>query len=844
MTTLNFDESIWTSVLDTNVCDADSNPFGSTGGLEDPATGVKFLIIDGKMKVVLNGSGSDKHLWSSRIDCAGNINPKMTLVIRFPSPQQYIKFSTDFDMPTNMTLRFYREHGDASTANQTEHRNVIGFNNPYSWQVIEYNRPSQPIKEIVIQTTATENRFDDFEFHESVQDIGHDIALALDGSGSMNSENKWNAMVQAADIFHDLYKVMGKDTDGFGAARFRWDCATTWGDETTQQPAFSALQDDIDIPELYAADSPSSCTPIGTGVLMASSMVKSGANLSKHVLLLTDGKNNKGPSLATIKNGNEIDGLTLHTIGLGTGANIDPVEIAQLAEENGGTFRQTTESSEILDFFPQILSEMMDKSEIAAMSGNSATIAPGTDKAIFLIAWTDTWDINDFNLITPLGSVVDNAAPSAPGMTINYHPKTTLSAHAYFVVEGPNIDGEWQFSDVPAGAQMIAIEDLALKIKWSVTPQYGVTGEPIIITARILNDDQYLDGNISVSTKITKPANAQGEFIARAVQKKPVAVNKKGDANIRSQVISQIFDRSDMHDFDYSVEDQVKFEKIDTGVFQLVFDQTQYDGMYRFDLIAKGTKKDGTPLFARRTSRSVVLSTNVANLTDVTWNPVAGNIYALTITPVSNKGVMVGPFLAEQMKLVGNRGEKQVTFKDNLDGSYKALVQVNTNKPDPFGYALSFGKRMVPIAKNPACCKRVTVTLNRIKVLDDKETWFPSPGELVFDAITVPNGEQTRLMRRRVPESGVLCLANNESKDMNVVLFDGLLEEGATLDLSIGGTEFDWCLFFTLKDKMARYRRKFTGDIDSWAGVYTPNDEPNDPESLSDWQLWYTIDIK
>jgi len=34
----------------------------------------------------------------------------------------------------------------------------------------------------------------------------------------------------------------------------------------------------------------------------------------------------------------------------------------------------------------------------------------------------------------------------------------------------------------------------------------------------------------------------------------------------------------------------------------------------------------------------------------------------------------------------------------------------------------------------------------RIKVLDDKETWFPSSDEMVFDVVVAPNSDPDRPM--------------------------------------------------------------------------------------------------
>ncbi len=834
MSLVNFDSAEWGSVVDVELCDSG----GPGNTLSDPVNGVDFVIVEGKMAITNSSSGSGRFLFASQISCDGTINPKMRLVIRFANPQQYVRFGTDWDWPTDMVLRYYEDH---SATNQTEFRRVADVFG--GWQQVVYNRPSQPIREMVIETEAPENILDNFEFYESASDIGHDIALALDGSGSMANNNKWSAMVEAADIFHDIYKIVGNDDDGFGGVRFRWDCSNpVGGNQTISQPAFANLGSGVDIPSLFAADSPSSCTPIGTGVLQAASMVAAGTNEAKHILLLTDGKNNRGIPVSSLAGDPSLHGLTLHTIGLGTGAHIDPVEISSLADSNGGSFRQTTDPSDILEFFSQILCEMIDKAEMATVTGDDVIIAPGTDKAIFLIAWDDPTANHNFNIVTPDGVTIEYATPTPPpGMSIDYYPKTAESAHAYFVVEGSALDGVWQFNSVPALASRLAIEDLGLRIEWNVSHQYGLTHQPITIQAQITQDDKPYTGNASIHAQVTLPEEHQGHFIASQMRKHAIKPKTSGDVSFRAQAISAILQANDLKDFRYSTQRDLRFDNLGDGLYQLVFDRTEFDGMYRFDIKATGTNRDDEPLFARHINRSVVLTTHVSGVHETKWEHIDKKLSRLTFTPISTKHIMAGPFFSDQIKL--SVGGKTLSHRitDNFDGSYTAIVPNPANNHSAL--QLAFGKSNVALGTNPSQCRRVKVTLNRIRTLTDKETWFPSPGEMVFDSVVVPNGEPNRLVRRRIPSQGILKLTDGECRDCNEVLFDGFVEEGASLDVSLGGTEYDWLLFFTKKDKYCRYRRKFTGNIASWQGSYGPGDEANDPESLHDWQLWYKIEV-
>ena len=127
------------------------------------------------------------------------------------------------------------------------------------------------------------------------------------------------------------------------------------------------------------------------------------------VLLLTDGINNRGRSVYSADNSDELEGITVHTVGLGSEEEIDTAAISFLAENHEGQFRQTTSASRISDFFAQIVAEVLGKAELAREVENDVIIGTGTTKAVFLT----TWDLNrppsDFDLRGP-----DNTEFSAP----------------------------------------------------------------------------------------------------------------------------------------------------------------------------------------------------------------------------------------------------------------------------------------------------------------------------------------------------------------------------------------------------------------------------------------------
>jgi photosystem II stability/assembly factor-like uncharacterized protein len=139
---------------------------------------------------------------------------------------------------------------------------------------------------------------------------------------------------------------------------------------------------------------------------------------------------------------------------------------------------------------------------------------------------------------------------------------------------------------------------------------------------------------------------------------------------------------------------------------------------------------------------------------------------------------------------------------------------------------------------------RIRITLEKIKITDDREPWFKGRGEFRFRADVSFNESRSRRHISLMPEKGYFKLGDWEGaneKVLDVCLFDGYVAEDDAMTLTISGVEAD---LFDPDDALALYRRKFPAGPETWVGSYAPDDEPAaaDKESLPDWQLWYRID--
>ena len=139
--------------------------------------------------------------------------------------------------------------------------------------------------------------------------------------------------------------------------------------------------------------------------------------------------------------------------------------------------------------------------------------------------------------------------------------------------------------------------------------------------------------------------------------------------------------------------------------------------------------------------------------------------------------------------------------------------------------------------------RHIRITISYVEILDRKD--LDEHGEFVFQfkAGVVGGAEKST----RVPEKGHLAISDHPSMNkvsLNTTIFDGDVDDGATLVVEASGEELDQ---ISANDKLTSYRREFTGSAADWAGKYGPWDEGSshdaDPEQLGDWRIAYEIAV-
>lgn len=209
---------------------------------------------------------------------------------------------------------------------------------------------------------------------QSVSVEGIDIVLAMDISGSMLAEDfKPNRLGAAKEVAEDFIK--GRPGDRIGLVVFSGESFTQCP-LTTDHPVLINLFDEIKSGMIEDG------TAIGDGLSTAVSRLKESQAVSKVIILLTDGENNRGfidpKSAAEIA---RVFGLRVYTIGIGTigtapypvptpfgmqyqqmEVRIDEPLLKQIAEMTNGRYFRATNNLKLKEIYSEI--DKLEKSKV------------------------------------------------------------------------------------------------------------------------------------------------------------------------------------------------------------------------------------------------------------------------------------------------------------------------------------------------------------------------------------------------------------------------------------------------------------------------------------------------
>lgn len=213
------------------------------------------------------------------------------------------------------------------------------------------------------------------------------VVLILDRSGSMGGE-PLQAAKDAAKLFIDFLEV----GDQVGVVSFA----------TTAQMDFSLTTITSDSTRTAAKNAvdaltASGETSIGAGLeLGLAELVANAAPFNlRSMVLLSDGAQNRPPSVATVLPSVVQAGVGVNTIALGSGA--DAPLMQTIAEATGGRFRFAPTPDELLEVYNDVLATLLGAQRLVAASGSIeplgvATLPIGVDGNALQATFLGRWD--------------------------------------------------------------------------------------------------------------------------------------------------------------------------------------------------------------------------------------------------------------------------------------------------------------------------------------------------------------------------------------------------------------------------------------------------------------------
>jgi len=544
----------------------------------------------------------------------------------------------------------------------------------------------------------------------------NDIIFVLDGSGSMLVEGKWQAAVNASLLYYDLMKTLRHPAfnDRYNTVVFRWSGSGPDADITDTVPPSTGLKDlsqPLTTASLAAYEPIASyCTPIGSGLQMAINALELESEESfysnKKILLLSDGKHNRGEDPLTIVIP-EGSGITIEAIGLGED-NIEPETIRDIAESSGGDYRITPTPREIIDYFVQILCNTSWK--LQNLPVVASTVSIDQDYAVFIVAWDNPDDNIQFELNPPggAGNVTPTNLTGYPPMEVTYHAGSVGKAYAYYVCKNiPDaLLGNWSFDNINNGGVAVADADVLLKAiedprtiaDFSIEQNDYYVGSPIVLTAEITEDGQPKLGLSNVYAElISSPEYAAGDLMARNEPSSDHSQQPVGDRTTRSHYLRGVMERLAITSLNSTSAHKIVLKDDGAGVDNTANDgiytgtltNVDSEGSYTFGFFASGTNKDGVIFKRSETLSEYVKFAAAPEMTEVkiirTVKDKETNLATSTIRVIPRDafGNYMGPFSGGKIKMYSNVGTFGDKYTDSLDGEYTfTLVHPSDEEPE------------------------------------------------------------------------------------------------------------------------------------------------------------------
>jgi Ca-activated chloride channel family protein len=192
--------------------------------------------------------------------------------------------------------------------------------------------------------------------------IGYDIVMAIDASGSMERAFNFNTRYSKFDITKKIVGdfILKREHDNIGVVAFGEYGFIVSPLSYDKKLTFEMLEN-VNIDRRF-----SNGTAIGDAIAQGVRALKSGKAKSKMIILVTDG-NEEGDVAIRFDKATAIakdEGVKIYTIGIGSNRDFNGQLLRFVADETGGEFFSASEPEKLLEIYSKI--DKLEKSEIKA----------------------------------------------------------------------------------------------------------------------------------------------------------------------------------------------------------------------------------------------------------------------------------------------------------------------------------------------------------------------------------------------------------------------------------------------------------------------------------------------
>lgn len=374
--------------------------------------------------------------------------------------------------------------------------------------------------------------------------------IVLDQSGSMLSQNKWQAAKKATNLLVSAMAILKNSyfDDKVGVTTFSWINPST--DHTSNPKPLASIPSFPLSPADYVPDPPvetpqsSYFTPIGKGLDRAFTELGTGDEDTQRIaLLLSDGLHNRPtsdvPLLPSHLSYDPCSGIVgwgpcplgtdckikVNTVALGEDSGVDTGLLTNIRNRFPGDFGaeyQITPYGDLIGLFLTSLQDIYQVNEIPidAVTGQF-TVDGGNQKLIVMLAWENPADAEYIDLQRSDDGGSTWIVVSGP--SVAYQKEDSVVGYSTGIVEKPQV-GKYRIveqgtNNILLGDKRFALVDLHLSARFTIDREVHGTGQEIILRAILREGGMPLTNDpvnhpVKVTVNIKRPGEGFGTYVS------------------------------------------------------------------------------------------------------------------------------------------------------------------------------------------------------------------------------------------------------------------------------------------------------------------------------------------